>query len=145
LVSHPVRQTQIFGCDQKLNGFKYYDYILTYVDDCLVVSQNPPIIIDTQQNLKDIEPPLHYLGAEMGKYKFNDDKQAWYMSAQQYLQQAILEIESKWGALKKVFGNRKALDVPIQSGSHPELDTSRFLDDDDTQLYQSYTGVLRWA
>jgi hypothetical protein len=37
------------------------------------------------------------------------------------------------------------LDVPIQAGSHPELDTSRFLDDDDTQLYQSNIGVLRWA
>jgi Reverse transcriptase (RNA-dependent DNA polymerase) len=55
--------------------------------------------------LKDVGPPLHYLGAQIGKYKFNDDKQAWYMSAQQYLQQAILEIESKWGALNKIFGN----------------------------------------
>jgi Reverse transcriptase (RNA-dependent DNA polymerase) len=35
---------------QKSNGFKYYEYILTYVDDCLVVSQNPQIIIDTLQN-----------------------------------------------------------------------------------------------
>jgi hypothetical protein len=67
------------------------------------------------------------------------------MSAQQYLQQAILEIESKWGALNKIFGDRQLLDVPIQAGSHPELDTSRFLDDDDTQLYQSHIGVLRWA
>ena len=35
---------------QKSNGFKYYEYILTYVDDCLVVSQNPQIIINTLQN-----------------------------------------------------------------------------------------------
>ena len=122
---------------QKSNGFKYYEYILTYVDDCLVVSHNPQVIINILQNehkyrLKDVGPPIRYLGAQIGKYKFNDDKQAWYMSAQQYLQQAILEIEAKWGALNKLFGNRQALDVPIQAGSHPELDTSRFLDDDDT-------------
>jgi Reverse transcriptase (RNA-dependent DNA polymerase) len=95
---------------QKSNGFKYYEYILSYVVDCLVVSQNPHIIIDTLQNehkycLKDVGPPLRYLGAQIGKYKFNDDRQAWYMSAQQYLQQAILKIESKWGALYKIFGN----------------------------------------
>jgi hypothetical protein len=33
----------------------------------------------------------------------------------------------------------------MQPGSHPELDMSKFLDDDNTQLYQSYIGVLRWA
>jgi hypothetical protein len=116
----------------------------------ILTLQNPQIIIDKLQNehkycLEDVGPPLRCLGSQIGKYKFNDDKQAWYMSAQQYLQQAILEIESKWGALNKIFGNRQVLDVPIQAGSHPELDTSRFLDDDDIQLYQSYIGVLRWA
>jgi hypothetical protein len=100
---------------QKSNGFKYYVYILTYVDDCLVVSENSQIIIDTLQNeykycLKDVCPSLGYLGAQIGKYKFSDDKQAWYMSAQQYLQQAI---ESIWGALNNIFGNSQALDVPI--------------------------------
>jgi hypothetical protein len=37
------------------------------------------------------------------------------------------------------------LDVPLPAGIHPELDDSPMLDDDDTQLYQSYIGVLRWA
>jgi hypothetical protein len=35
------------------------------------------------------------------------------MSVQQYLQQLILEIEFKWGALNKLFGNRQALDGSI--------------------------------
>ena len=35
---------------QKDNGFTYYEYILTYVDDCLVVSHNPTSIIDLLQN-----------------------------------------------------------------------------------------------
>jgi Reverse transcriptase (RNA-dependent DNA polymerase) len=29
----------------KKNGFEYYEYILTYVDDCLVVSGDPQIIL----------------------------------------------------------------------------------------------------
>jgi hypothetical protein len=92
---------------QKSNGFKYFEYTLTSVDDCLVVSQNPQIIIDTLQNeykyrLKDVGPPLRYFAAQIGRYKFNNNKQAWYIK---YLQQAFLEIESKWGALNKIFGD----------------------------------------
>jgi hypothetical protein len=67
------------------------------------------------------------------------------MSAQLYLEQAISEIEQTWGHLNKLFSDRSQLDVPLPAGIHPELDDSPFLDDDDTQLYQSYVGVLRWA
>ncbi len=80
------------------------------------------------------------MGAEIGQYKFEDN-----MSAQQYLKQAITEVENTWGKLNKIFGNRQSLDVPIPHGTHPELDTTTFLDDDNTQLYQSYIGVLCWA
>jgi hypothetical protein len=46
----------------KDDGFEYYEYILTYVDDCLVVSHQPQLLVDTLQNeykyrLKDIGPP----------------------------------------------------------------------------------------
>lgn len=134
----------------KDDGTAYYEYILTYVDDCLVVSHQPQSIVDVMQNeykyrLKDVGPPTRYLGAEIGKYKFEDGNVAWYMSAQQYLKQAITEVEIKWGPLNKLFGNRQSLDVPIPAGTHPELDTSKFLDDDNMQLYQSYIGILRWA
>jgi hypothetical protein len=67
------------------------------------------------------------------------------MSAELYLKQAINEIEEKWGPLQKMFSSKQSLDVPIVAGTHPELDTSKFLDDENTQLYQSYIGVLRWA
>jgi hypothetical protein len=35
---------------QKSNGFKYYEYRISHVDDCLVVSQNPQITIESLQN-----------------------------------------------------------------------------------------------
>jgi hypothetical protein len=53
-------------------------------------------------------------------------------------------VKQTWGNITKLFP-KQTLDVPIQAGSHPELDTSKFLEDDDVQLYQSYIGVLRWA
>jgi hypothetical protein len=66
------------------------------------------------------------------------------MSANLYLKQAIIEVERKWGNILKLFP-KQTLDVPVQPGSHPELDSTKFLEDDDVQLYQSYIGVLRWA
>lgn len=66
------------------------------------------------------------------------------MSSKLYLNQAIIEVERRWGNVSKLFP-RQVLDVPVQPGSHPELDTTKFLNDEDTQIYQSYVGVLRWA
>jgi hypothetical protein len=133
----------------KVNGFEYYEYILTYVDDCLVVSHEPKRIISTLEDeykyrLKDVGEPKRYLGAEVGRYNFSDGTRAWFMSARLYLQQAIIEVERKWGNVSKLFP-RQVLDVPIQAGSHPELDTTKFLEDEDVQLYQSYIGILRWG
>ena len=135
---------------RKANGFTYYEYILTYVDDCLVVSHDPKSIVDTLQNeykyrLKDVGPPTRYLGAQIGQYEFEDGSKAWFMSAQLYLQQAIKEVETLWGPMHKLFRDRGSLDTPLPAGVHPELDDSPMLDDDDTQLYQSYVGLLRWA
>lgn len=111
----------------KSDGSTHYEYILTYVDDCLVVSHDPQIIIDSLQNeykyrLKDVGPPVRYLGAQIGKYEFSNGEYAWYMSAELYLKQAINEIEEKWGPLQKMFSGRQSLDVPIIAGTHPELD-----------------------
>jgi hypothetical protein len=37
------------------------------------------------------------------------------------------------------------LDVPAPSQFHPELDDTDFINENDTKLYQSYIGILRWA
>ena len=40
--------------------------------------------------------------------------------------------------------NRK-VSSPLEPGDHPELDTSEFLDQDDTEIYQSLIGAFQWA
>jgi hypothetical protein len=53
----------------KADGFKYYKFFLTYVDDCLCVSANPQDTMDTLgkiYDLKDtVKPPERYLGANI--------------------------------------------------------------------------------
>eukprot|EP00934_Nitzschia_sp_Nitz4_P002319 Nitzschia sp. Nitz4//scaffold471_size5685//193//5616//NITZ4_009210-RA/size5685-processed-gene-0.1-mRNA-1//1//CDS//3329552692//2319//frame0 len=133
----------------KENGFQYYEYILTYVDDCLIVSENPGQIINCLKHefgylLKDVGPPNRYLGATTGQRKLDNGQTAWYMSASLYLGKAIKEIEETRGNLSKMF-SRQHLDTPLPPNYHPELDDSKFLDDDERQLYQSYIGIIRWA
>ena len=69
----------------KLDGFKYYEYILCYVDDVLCISHNPRKtmkMIQEDFKLKDdkIEPPQVYLGATLAKMKLKSDKYCWTMS-----------------------------------------------------------------
>ena len=122
----------------KEDNTKYYEYILTYVDDCLVVSADVKAITrqlkdEFQYVLKDEAPPTRYLGATTGKYQLDTETSAWFMSAELHLKKAIMEIEAKWGNLSKMF-SRQHLDVPVMAGYHPEMDQSMHLDEDETQL-----------
>ena len=66
------------------------------------------------------------------------------MSAELYLTKEINEIEQKWEKLDKMFSH-SSLDVSASLGFHPEIDESNLLNNDSTQLYQSYIGIMRWA
>jgi hypothetical protein len=134
---------------QKPDGFKYYEYILVYVDDQLTISHNPKAITDLLQTepfnykLKDVGPPERYLGAMIGDYDLDGIKTR-YMSAELYLERAIPEIEKRFGSLKPLFP-KGHLQIPAQTNFHPEMDQTNLLQEDKKTLYQSYIGILRWA
>jgi hypothetical protein len=86
--------------------------------------------------------PTRFLGAKIGKNNINGIEY-WYIS-EAYLEKALLAIESRFGKLDTLFG-KSQLDAPAPTNFHPEEDTSDFLDDDGTTLYQSYIGILRWV
>jgi hypothetical protein len=132
----------------KSNGFKYYEYILVYVDDCLIVSDNPRHILDRlekehQYRLKDVGEPTRFLGAKIGPVTV-EGIDSWSISAQSYLEKALATIEETFGKLDTLFAKGRN-DTPAPTDFHPEMDSTDFLDDDSTTLYQSYIGILRWA
>ena len=133
----------------KKDGSKYYEYVLVYVDNQLTVSENPQEIINAlkgepfKYEMKDIGEPTRYLGATIGKYEL-EDFVTWYISAEDYLEKAIPNIEERFGKLETLFPKSK-LGAPASSDYHPEIDETTQLDDDTTSLYQSYIGILRWA
>ncbi len=73
----------------KENGFKYYEYILVYVDDVLIISHNTAIHLEAIQaqyefNPASIGPPSRYLGADVRKVTRPGDptgRKYWSLSA----------------------------------------------------------------
>ena len=68
----------------------YYEFLLVYVDDCLVVSHDPDTVmkdISAEFELKNNKfcPPEFYLGAGIEKFKLEDGSTCWSMKSNLYL------------------------------------------------------------
>ena len=136
---------------KKGDGSPYYDYVLLYVDDTLVVSENAESILRNEIGryfeLKEasIGPPKMYLGAGVRKVKLDNGMEAWAASSSQYVQVAVRNAEEyieksqhkRWRIPNKV-------ETPLRSTYCPELDVSEELSSSDASYYQSLIGILRW-
>ena len=83
----------------KKNGFKYWEYILCYVDDILVISDNP---MQTMNNIeqkfkfKDDKAvtPEQYLGAGLSKMTNDSGTECWTMSSDEYCGALVKTVEN---------------------------------------------------
>jgi len=134
----------------KRSGEHYYDYIFVYVDDLLVISAYATQIMETigkSYRFKDgsVGPPKTYLGAEIKEFRqpYDPTSSMWSMSADKYVQDALQQIEKSVNR----FGKRLPTKVttPLSHKYRPQLDTTAFLDDTFTQLYQQIIGSLQWC
>ena len=72
----------------KSDGFKYYEYILCYVDDVLWISDDPMTTMEgIQMQLKlkgdNIEPHDMYLGADLTKMHNESNLECWAIPSNQ--------------------------------------------------------------
>ena len=135
----------------KPNGFKYYEYVLCYVDDILAISHAPQAIMDhlsSKYTLKEgsVKPPDTYLGADIKEFKITDsddpDKVRWALSSETYVKRVIGDVEQELDKAGKRL--RSKVTTPISQGYRPELDVSPELGDRQVTYYQGLIGVLRW-
>jgi hypothetical protein len=129
---------------------EYYEYVLVYTDDLLVLSVHPQAILDRLGESyvlkpESIGPPTQYLGAQIGQFRFPDspDKPYWSMSSEKYVAEAIRNVKSWLSARDMPFKTRAPSVLP--SGYRPELDATEYCDEEMHQYYQQQIGVLRWA
>ena len=135
----------------KSDGSAYYEYLLVYTDDFLVLSMDPHAIIEALQKevtLKEtsIKDPEQYLGASVSKFDFDDGGWCWAMGSEQYVKEAIRNIETycESNGLFLKTGKNAAKSV-FPSGYRPELDFTEECGDEDITFFQEQIGVLRWA
>jgi len=135
----------------KPDGMKYWEYVLMYVDDMLVISHATKPILDHFKEvytLKEgsIKEPDSYLGADIKKFNLQGDekydKVRWAMSPDTYVKRAVQEVERKLDEVGKKLAHK--VQTPLSSGYRPELDTSRELNAEQLNYYQGLIGVLRW-
>ena len=133
------------------SGRKYYEYILLYTDDTLVISENAEQILRTELGkyfeLKEesIGPPKIYLGGKVRKVELENGAKAWSFSSAQYVHAAVNNVEDyiKRNDDSRYKMPRKA-ETPLTTTYRPELDVTPELGPQDAAYYQSLIGVLRW-
>ena len=132
-------------------GFKYWEYVLVYVDDILVISHEPQIVMDylsQKYTLKSgsVGEPTAYLGAEVKKWMIEgaEDplKPRWALSSDLYVKRAVANVERELTDVGERLSTK--VKTPLTPGYRPEMDTSPELDSNRANYYQGLIGVLRW-
>jgi hypothetical protein len=136
----------------KPSGFKYYEYILVYVDDVLIISHEPTAHLKTIQamyelNPASVGPPTRYLGADVEKVMRPGDptgREYWSFSAHTYVRNAVKNV--KLLLQEEGRGLKSTAKTPFPSTTYrPEVDMTDECDDQYASRYQNLIGVLRWA
>ena len=115
----------------KSDGNTYYEYILLYVDDTLMVSENAESILRNELgryfHLKEesIGPPTVYLGGRVRKVQLENGVWAWSFSLSQYVQSAVKNVEEYIGKSKNSHLKIPSkAETPLTTSYRPELDVS---------------------
>ena len=132
----------------KKDGTEYMEYVLLYVDDVLVISENAERVIRDEIGRhwefkeSSIEKPSIYLGGKCREVELDNGTKCWAFGSSQYVQEAVKNVE-EWLKKRSRSLPRKA-EAPFKAGYRPELDVSQELGPDEASYYQSLIGILRW-
>ena len=136
----------------KPDGFKYYEYILVYVDDVLIISHDPQVHLERikatyELNPSSMGPPQRYLGADIERVTRPGDpsgREYWSFSAHTYVRNAVKNV--KLLLQEEGRGLKSTAKSPFPSTSYrPEMDMTDECDDEGASRYLQLVGVLRWA
>lgn len=132
----------------KETGLEYYEYILVYVDEILVLSALPLPVMETihlaYQLKEDPAAPKDYLGAKIKEWSIpNETRRVWSINCMQYIKEAVKNVETELAKSDYALWGKP--NTPMQVGYRPELDVSAVLGPEQANYYQILIGVLRWA
>jgi len=134
------------------SGESYWEYVLCYVDDILVISQYPEEFMKAFSKLYQLKNgynfPSTFLGVDIGKFEILDHRgsitKCYGFCSQNYVTRIFKELETKIKAILPVYTFPTYVNAPLSSTYHPETDHTKELDDEYTTFYQGLVGILRW-
>ena len=134
---------------KKSNGSLYYEYILLYIDDALVVGDNAETTLRKELGRyfelkeKSICPPKIYLGGSVRKVELDNGAKSWAFSSSQYVHSAVDNVEQYLASQDRWKMPKKA-ETPLPTAYRPELDVYPVLEPRHSAYYMSLIGILRW-
>ena len=131
------------------DSFKYYAYVLLYVDDILAVHHDGVAAIREIDKYFKMKPgsigdPDIYLGAKLRQIQLPNGVHAWSLSASKYVQEAVRNVKDYFKRERPGQSWPKRASTPFQHEYRPEVDITKELNDDEASFFQSQVGVLRW-
>ena len=134
----------------KPKGGEYYELLLVYVDDILMVSHDPKPTLeeigsDFEIKKGSLKAPDIYLGAQIDKRGLPDGTSAWAMSSDKYVRNAVKTVEAMLEAEGEGYRLKTTARNPYPLSYKPELDVSPELNGELHARYRQLIGILRWA
>ena len=137
-----------FRQSKKKNGEDYYEYLLLYTDDVLVISERAESVLRDEVGkyfeLKEesIGKPSQYLGGKLREVELENGTNCWAFGSAQYCKSAVENVEAYLA--KKGMTLQAKAPTPLSNGYRPELDVSPECGPADAAYYHSLIGILRW-
>ena len=131
----------------KPDGTRYYEMLLVYVDDILVLSHDTKPIIDgiaDQFRLKEdsLRTPSQYFGATIKIFTDKDGYKSWAMSSDNYVKAAVAKVVKDLN--KRCLKLEGKAYCPYESRYRPEMDVTEELDDAGVAKFQGFIGTFHW-
>ena len=135
-----------FRLSKKSTGEEYYEYVLLYVDDVLVIFEKAEAVLHKEIGkdwvLKEasIGPPSKYLGGKLREVTVTSGVKCWAFGSSQYVHSAVNNAidHLKKEGLKLPY---KAPN-PLSPDYRPETDVMPELGETDALYYHTLIGVL---
>ena len=137
-----------FRLSKRSTGEDYYEYVLLYVDDVLVISERADAVIrkeigkDWVLKPESIGPPSQYLGGKLREVTLANGVKAWAFGSHQYVQSAVKNVHDH--LVKKGLKLPYSAPNPLSTDYRPEIDVTPELGEADASYYHCLIGVLRW-
>jgi hypothetical protein len=132
------------------DNFRYYAYILCYVDNILCIHHNPMSVLYLINGYMLLKPSLVgdpdiYLGAKLKMAQLDNGIWAWGLSPSKYVTQAVKNCAKHLtNKLNNRFCSPQRANNPFPYNYCPDLDLSEPLDPECSSFYQHLIGVMSW-